>query len=75
MTQTLPNGMICSLTKPSTTDPNANFINTSNFKIGKNMLSNRFIILNNKITLSSLNKSYGSFKIDCKRMFLKVLHD
>ena len=50
--------------------PNANFIDTSNYKIGKNILSNRFIILNNKITLSSLNKSYESFKIYCKNCFL-----
>ena len=49
----------------------ANFVENNNFKIGKNILCNRFVILNNKISYESLNLSYGSYKIQCKELLLK----
>ena len=51
---------------------NVHFVDNSNYRIGKNILSNRFTILNNHITLESLNKSYESYKILCKTMILSV---
>ena len=51
---------------------NVHFVDNSNYRIGKNILSNRFTILNNHITLESLNKSYESYKILCKTMFLSA---
>ena len=50
---------------------NANFVDMSVFKIGKNILSNRSTILNNKIPYHLLNKDYLTFKISCKEMFVK----
>ena len=61
---------------------NFNFILTSrqsNFKalknnrlkVGLNALANHFYILNNRIPLCELNKSLDSFKIYCKKEFLK----
>ena len=49
---------------------NANFLDLSTYKIGKNIISNRFTILNNKIPLVQLNKDYLSFKLTCKNMFI-----
>ena len=49
----------------------ANFVENNNFKIDKNLLCNRFIILNNKISYESLNLSYESYKIHCKELLLK----
>ena len=49
----------------------AKFHSTANFKVGNNILSNRFVILNGKIPLEWLNGSILSFKINCKRLFLK----
>ena len=46
------------------------FTNTSNYKIGNNLLSNRFTMLNGKIELSMLNDSFESFKVKCKTKFL-----
>ena len=46
------------------------FFSTANFKIGGNILSNRFISLNGQIELSWLNESYNNFKIKCKSKFL-----
>ena len=45
----------------------ANFLDMSFFKIGKNILSNWFTILNNKIPYDLLNKDYLSFKLTCKK--------
>ena len=42
-------------------------------KIGMNCLTNRYHYLNNKIPLDWLNKSYASYKIECKKLFLKFL--
>ena len=51
------------------------FTNTSNYKIGNNLLSNRFTILNGKLELSMLNDSFESFKIKCKAKFLTHSHN
>ena len=48
----------------------ANFIDLSNYKIGTNVLSNRFKILNGKISFHMLNNSYESYKIECKTIFI-----
>ena len=45
-------------------------ISDANFKIGKNISSNRLSILNKKIPLSWLNKSFEAYKIDCKKLLL-----
>ena len=45
-------------------------IKDQNFKIGNNILSNRLIILNNKIPLQWLNLSIETFKVKCKTLFL-----
>ena len=39
-------------------------------RVGMNCLTNRFFHLNNRIPLSWLNKSYNSYKIECKKLFL-----
>ena len=43
---------------------------TSRYKIGKNLLANRFKILNNKIQYDWLNMTLESFKIKCKCLFM-----
>ena len=47
------------------------FYNTSKFKVGNNILSNRFVILNGKIPFEWLNKTTVSYKIKCKKLFLE----
>ena len=42
----------------------------SNYKIGRNLLVNRFHNLNNKICYSWLNESFDTFKVKCKKLFL-----
>ena len=49
-----------------------NFLDLSNYKIGKNILSNRFKILNGKIPFQMLNKCYESYKIECKRIDVEI---
>ena len=44
--------------------------NVSNYKVGRNLMTNRFRTLNNKINYSWLNDSYESFKIKCKSTLL-----
>ena len=46
------------------------FFDTKNYKIGNNILSNRFIILNGKIKYDWLNLPFNSFKLKCKELFL-----
>jgi hypothetical protein len=48
----------------------ANFIDLSKYKIGINILSNRYKILNGKISFDMLNKSYDSYKIECKTILV-----
>ena len=43
----------------------------SNFKVGKNILSNRLCAINRKILLKWLNLSFGNYKINCKKLFLE----
>ena len=49
----------------------ANFGDTSNHKIGKNLLTNRLPILNNLIKFEWLNLNKEKFKLQCKELFLK----
>ena len=44
----------------------------SNYRVGNNLLVNRFHNLNNKIEYSWFNDSFESFKIKCKNIFLKT---
>ena len=44
--------------------------NESNYKVGNNILSNRFSCLNRKIPLEMLNLSIDAFKVKCKNLFL-----
>ena len=46
-----------------------NFVNSSNYKVGQNILCNRLTCLNNKIEQNWLNISKESFKIKCKNLF------
>ena len=48
----------------------ANFIDRSNYKIGKNLMENRLNLLNGKITYEMLNMEYPSYKIKCKELFI-----
>ena len=43
----------------------------SNVRVGKNILTNRLTVINNQIEYDLLNKSLVSYKIACKRLFLK----
>ena len=54
----------------STRATKPNFIDNSNYKIGKNLLENRFSILNNLICFEMLNLSYDCYKIKCKTLFI-----
>lgn len=40
------------------------------YKIGNNILANRLKILNNQIELNSLNLTFDSFKVHCKKTIL-----
>ena len=44
--------------------------NISNYKVGRNLICNRFKQLNNKINYTWLNESLNAFKIKCKTLFL-----
>ena len=46
------------------------FFNTSKYKIGNNILANRFLVLNGKIDLDWLNGTFETYKIKCKQTFL-----
>ena len=43
---------------------------TSKFKIGKNIASNRLKLINNKIKLKDLNDKMSAFKVKMKLIFL-----
>lgn len=47
-----------------------NLVDTSQFKIGKNLIPNRLLIVNRQIDLEFLNLSYLAYKIKCKNIFL-----
>ena len=42
----------------------------SNYKVGRNLMANRFLPLNNKINYSWFNESFDSYKIKCKHLLL-----
>ena len=44
--------------------------NNSFYKVGNNLLVNRFSCINKKITLSMLNLSIETYKVKCKALFL-----
>ena len=44
--------------------------NIANYKVGKNLLCNRFKQLNNKIDYLWFNESLNAFKIKCKKLLL-----
>ena len=44
--------------------------NVSNYKVGRNLLVNRFLNLNNKINFSWFNESFDTFKVKCKQLLL-----
>ena len=45
--------------------------NVSNYKVGQNLIINRFKTLNNKIPYTWLNESVESFKVKCKKLLLE----
>ena len=45
-------------------------VNVSNYKVGRNLLCNKFRPLNNKIDLNWFNETLTSFKIKCKNLLL-----
>ena len=45
---------------------------TSDFRIGKNITSNRLRTINNQISLADLNDSMPTFKVKKKRLFLSL---
>ena len=46
------------------------FFNTKSYKIGDNLLANRFTVLNGKIKFDWLNLPFNSYKLKCKETFL-----
>ena len=44
--------------------------NASNYKVGRNLLVNRFLNLNNKINFTWFNDSFNTFKVKCKQLLL-----
>ena len=53
-------------------DTNFKFFSTNNYRVGGNIICNRMNILNGKLPLTSVDKSFDSFKIFCKRTLLAV---
>ena len=49
------------------------FVDTRAYNIGKNILSNRFVILNGKINLDWLNLPFESYKIKCKKFYCRQI--
>ena len=47
------------------------FFTSYNYKVGQNLMVNRFRQLNNKIDYDWLNESFNSYKIKCKKLFLQ----
>ena len=54
-------------------DPLVKFFNNSKYKVGNNILSNRFTTLNGKTLLSWLNLSFVTYKIKCKHKFMEYV--
>ena len=51
-------------------DNTVKFFNTSTYKVGNNIIANRFVILNGKIPNNWLNATFENYKIKCKVLFL-----
>ena len=45
-------------------------VGNSNTKVGKNLLVNRLVLINDKIKFDWLNLSLDGFKLKCKNIFL-----
>ena len=46
------------------------FFNVSNYKVGRNLLVDRFKFPNNKIDYSWFNELFNTFKVKCKQLLL-----
>ena len=53
-------------------DLNFKFFSKNNYRVGGNIICNRMNILNGKLPLTSVEKSFDSFKIFCKQTLLAV---
>ena len=49
---------------------NVHIVDNSNTKVGKNLLVNRLVLINDKIKFDWLNLSLDGFKLKCKNIFL-----
>ena len=54
----------------STRSGKFNFFKTNNYKVGCNNICNRLIVLNNKIEYDLVYRSFDSYKIKCKELFM-----
>jgi hypothetical protein len=43
---------------------------TNKYRVAMNCLANRFHVISDKIPLLRFNKSFTTFKIECKKLFL-----
>ena len=50
-----------------------NFIKMQNYSVGNNILLNRLCSLNNEIPKTMTDDSYNTFKVKCKKQFLKTV--
>jgi hypothetical protein len=48
-----------------------NLVDTLQFKIGKNLIPNKLLIVNRQIVIEFLNLSYLAIKIKSKNLFLR----
>ena len=49
----------------------AKFIDISQYKIGKNLITNRLTVINNMIQFNWLNLTPITYKLKCKELFMK----
>ena len=54
----------------NTRNGNTHFVDTSTYKIGKNIISNRLNLINDQIKYEWLNLDLNHFKLKCKSLFL-----
>ena len=50
----------------------AKITDMSNLRIGKNILTNRLVVLNNEIDYNWLNLTLTGFKLKCKNLYLTI---
>ena len=48
------------------------FVKSQNYKVGDNILLNRFTVLNKMIKKEWINLSFDAYKVKCKTLFLTV---